>query len=448
MNTNVKSPNLWKQILFFALPIAATSMLEQLFNSADIVVVGRFAGSSALAAVGSTSPLINLCITIFSGLSIGANVMIAQKIGSGDQHGIVKAVHTSLLFAVISGFIMLILGVALAKIFLEWLGTPSDIIEAATVYLQIYMLGSVFLMFYNFAAAIMRSNGDTKRPLYCLLFSGLINVLLNLFFVIVCNLGVAGVAIATVIANGIGAFLLLYFLIKEKSVIRVDFSKLHMDAHILRRILRIGVPAAIQGMMFNIANVLIQTGFNELGTEAIAASTIALNAEIFVYYLMSSFGYAALTFNGRGFGAKDYKSCQRATIISLVLGEALTMSLVGLFLIFAKDFAQLYTSDSVIIALVLVRMFWVLSFEMFSVLMEVLSGTLRGLGHSLIPAVLSAVFVCLVRVIWILAIFPVAHNYRDLILVYPVTWILTAIAITVAYLKLRQRVFTVENKIK
>lgn len=207
----------------------------------------------------------------------------------------------------------------------------------------------------------------------------------------------------------------------------------------LCEILRIGVPAAIQGMMFNVANILIQTAINDLGPKAIAASTIALTAEIFVFYLMGSFSAAALTFNGRGFGAGDFKSCRRATAIAIVLGEVLTMSLVALFLSFARDFASLYTSDSVIIALVLTRMFWVLSFEMFSVVMEVLSGAMRGLGHSLLPASLSAIFACMVRIIWVLVVFPLVHNFRDLILVFPLTWILTTIAITIAYISLQKK---------
>lgn len=439
MNTLEKTKITWMQILFFALPIAATSMLEQLFNSADVMVVGRFVGSSAIAAVGSTTVLINLCINIYSGLSMGANVMIAQKIGARDLVGISKAVHSSLLFAVISGLVMFLLGVSFAQDILRLLDTPQEILADATQYLQIYMISCLFLMVYNFAAAIMRANGDTKKPLYCLLFSGLLNVLFNLFFVAVCGLGVTGVAIATVIANAIAASLLVYFLIKDKGVVKLRLSKLRLDVGMLCEILRIGVPAAIQGMMFNVANILIQTAINDLGPKAIAASTIALTAEIFVFYLMGSFSAAALTFNGRGFGAGDFKSCRRATAIAIVLGEVLTMSLVALFLSFARDFASLYTSDSVIIALVLTRMFWVLSFEMFSVVMEVLSGAMRGLGHSLLPASLSAIFACMVRIIWVLVVFPLVHNFRDLILVFPLTWILTTIAITIAYISLQKK---------
>lgn len=440
MKESIRTGNLWRQILLFALPIAATSMLEQLFNSADIAVVGRFGGSNALAAVGSTSSIINLYITIFTGLSIGANVMVAQMIGAGNRDGIKKTIHTSLILALISGFIMMIIGFFLAGPLLEAMGTPEEIMGLAKKYLQIYMLGAVFLMVYNFEAAIMRANGDTRRPLYCLLFSGVLNVILNLFFVIVFHMNIEGVAIATVISNATGAFLLFQSLTKAQSVIHVELSELRIDKGRMLAILKIGVPAAIQGMMFNIANVLIQTGFNQLGADVIAASTIGLNAEIFVYYLMNSFGQTCVTFNGQNYGAGDYKRCKDATRVCLVLGEFITMSLALLFLTFRIPFSRIYSTDTGIIALAQIRLVSVLSFEMFNVIIEVLSGALRGLGYSFIPAALSAFFVCGVRVVWIFAVFPIAHSFKQLLIVYPVSWIAASVVITIAYFLVRKRV--------
>ena len=259
MSDGIRKGNLWKQILLFALPLAATTMLEQLFNSTDVIVVGRFASSNALAAVGSTSSVVNLYITIFTGLAIGANVLTAQNIGARNQAKVTQAVHTSLALALLSGLLMTLFGYFTAEPLLVAMGTPAEIMDLAVSYLRIYTLGSIFIMLYNFESAIMRANGDTKRPLYCLLFSGALNVVLNLFFVIGCGLSVAGVAIATVLANGVGALLLLHFLRSEKNMVQVRLSWVRLDMPMLREILRIGIPAAIQGAMFNAANVVIQT---------------------------------------------------------------------------------------------------------------------------------------------------------------------------------------------
>ncbi len=306
---------LWKQILLFSLPIAATSMLQQLFNSADVAVVGRFSAQKelALAAVGSTTSIVNLYITIFTGLAVGANVVIARYLGAGEEGEVRKAVHTSLVAAVVSGAALLVVGQLSAGPLLLWMDTPQDILPLARQYLRIYLLGAIFQMVYNFEAAILRASGDTRRPLLCLLLSGGVNVGLNLLFVIGLHLDVAGVALATVIADVVGAALLWVCLRRETGAIRVEPALLRPDRKLLRAILYIGIPAAVQGMMFNIANVIIQAGINRLGSQVVAASTIGVTAEIFVYYLLNSFGQASMTFTGQNYGAGDLGRCRRAT---------------------------------------------------------------------------------------------------------------------------------------
>ena len=445
MSDGIRKGNLWKQILLFALPLAATTMLEQLFNSTDVIVVGRFASSNALAAVGSTSSVVNLYITIFTGLAIGANVLTAQNIGARNQAKVTQAVHTSLALALLSGLLMTLFGYFTAEPLLVAMGTPAEIMDLAVSYLRIYTLGSIFIMLYNFESAIMRANGDTKRPLYCLLFSGALNVVLNLFFVIGCGLSVAGVAIATVLANGVGALLLLHFLRSEKNMVQVRLSWVRLDMPMLREILRIGIPAAIQGAMFNAANVVIQTGFNQLGADIIAASTIGVNAEIFAFYLMNSFNQAAVTFNGQNFGAGNYARCRKSTRVAMILAEVISLGFVGLLLVFRVPFAALYTTSQTIIELAQVRLIYVLPFEVFNIMIEVYSGSLRGLGYSSVPAAMCAIFVCGVRLLWLFLVFPRYHTYFCLLVVYPISWILTSGALAVCYYSIRRKVLPLKT---
>ena len=362
---DLRQGTLWKQILFFSLPIAATSMLQQLFNSADVAVVGRFSAQKdlALAAVGSTSSVVNLFITIITGLAVGANVVIARSIGASDEKRARQAVHTALILSLLCGAILLVLGECIALPLLEIMDTPSDIIGLAGKYLRIYMLGVFFQTIYNFEASILRANGDTRRPLFCLIFSGAVNVVLNLVFVIGFQLDVAGVAIATVLADVVGAGMLFHYLRRETGPVRVELSQLKLDRKLAGAILYTGIPAAVQGMMFNIANVIIQTGFNRLGSQVVAASTIGVTAEIFVYYLVNSFGQASMTFTGQNYGAGNLTRCRQATKWCLLLGVGLGEAFSLLLVAFGLGFAGLYTTDGAIALLALTRMKWILPFE-------------------------------------------------------------------------------------
>ena len=441
---DLRHGTLWKQILLFALPIAATSMLQQLFNSADVAVVGRFSAQKelALAAVGSTTSVVNLYITIFTGLAVGANVVIARLIGAEEEREVRKAVHTALVTAVICGAAMMVLGQLVAKPLLAWMDTPADIIDLAGQYLRIFLLGAIFQMVYNFEAAILRANGDTRRPLLCLLLSGGVNVVLNLLFVIVFHLDVAGVALATVIADAVGAGLLWHYLRRESGPIRVEPALLRLDKKLLRAILYIGIPAAIQGMMFNIANVIIQSGINRLGSQVVAASTIGVTAEIFVYYLLNSFGQASMTFTGQNYGAGNLARCRGATRWCLLLGCLLSEIFALLLVAFGLPFTGIYTTEGAIALLALTRMKWVLPFEICNTVIEVLSGTLRGLGYSFVPTILCAVFVCGLRILWVAFVFPLMPTFQGLLLVYPVSWLAAGAALAITYLVLKKKLLS------
>ena len=425
---------LWSKILMFALPLAASSILQQLFNSADVAVVGQFAGSRALAAVGSNAAVINLLVNIFIGLSVGANVIIARYIGERNERKVQSAVHTAISVSLISGVIVMILGLAIARPILELISTPEDIIDLAAIYLRIYFLGMPFMMLYNFGAAILRSIGDTKRPFICLLVSGIINVILNLFFVIVCRLSVAGVAIATVSSNIVSSGLVLYFLIHEDSEIRVSLKKLRVDMRVLKEIARIGLPAGVQGMVFSFSNICVQSALNSLGSDVVAGSAAALNFEYFAFFMLNAFSQACITFTSQNYGAGEYARCRKTAALCSFMGFLFSGAMCMLFLILGRTALKVYTTEPAVIEIGLVRMKYCLLFQFTSVLMDTLSGSMRGLGYSLIPALLSLAGSCGLRLLWVYLVFPHNPTFENLIMVYPMTWGMTSLAVLIAYI--------------
>lgn len=431
--------SIWDKVLAFALPLAATSVLQQLFNSADVAVVGQFSGSKALAAVGSTSPITSLFITIFVGLSIGANVVISRFLGAQNDKQVKKAVHTSLVLSVISGIIIALVGELIAKWLLVMMSTPTEVLDQALLFLRITFIGMIFLTIYNFESAVLRASGDTKRPLYCLLISGVINVSLGLFFVVICKLDVAGVALATLIADATSALLLLIILIKEKGALKVSFKDLQIDSRITKDILFTGIPAAIQGMLFNIANIIIQSGINSLGADVVAASTVGLNFEIYIYYLITGFAQASITFNSQNYGAKNYKRCIQSTRWCMGLGFIFTMLLSGIFILFSHTFAGIFTSDQAIIELATIRMRYILAFEFLNMTIEIMSGSLRGLGNPMISTILCVIFVCGVRLFYMFVIFPHYNTFNMLLIIYPISWLAAALSIVIAYFIIRRK---------
>lgn len=430
---------LWKAILLFAIPIAAGNMLQQLFNTADVAIVGKFAGKEALAAVGSNGPIINLLLNLFIGISVGANVVIARYIGEGNNERVKKAAHTAVVVSVVSGIIVMLLGLVLARPMLVMLNSPDDVIDLATLYLRIYFAGMPFMMLYNFSAAILRSKGDTKRPLICLAVSGVINVILNLIFVIIFDMSVAGVALATVIANAVSAALVFYFLTKEKGALRIEFKNLKIDKDILVEFARIGIPSGLQGAVFSASNLFVQSSLNSLGSDYMAGSSAALNFEFYVYHLISGFSQAVVTFTGQNYGAGNFRRCRSVAKWCLFLGIFSGSVLISVMMIFRADMVYIFTDEAIVAQIATVRMMYILPFIMINSASDILSGSMRGVGHSMVPALITIAGVCGVRLIWIYTVFAKFRTFDILMMIYPVSWAITAIGIIAAYFVIRKK---------
>ena len=433
--------SIFDKILLFALPLAISSILQQLFNSVDVAVVGRFASSEALAAVGSNSSVISLLINLFVGISVGANVVIANYIGQGKTEKIQDAVHTVMIVSLISGVFLLVLGLMIARPILEIMGTPENVIDLAVLYLHIYFLGMPFLMIYNFGAAVLRSKGDTKRPLYCLIISGVINACLNLLFVIVFKLSVAGVAIATVIADGVSAVLIIYFLMNEEETIRLRLNKLKIKKSELIKVIKIGVPAGLQGVVFSVSNVCIQTAINSFGSDAVAGAATGLNFEYFTYFTISAFVQAAVTFTSQNYGARNFKRCKKIFVYSMISSVVICGLMSAIFVVWRDFFAGIYTTDKAVLEYASIRMVHVLLFECLASSYEIGGAALRGLGYSMTPAVLTVLGSCVFRLIWIYTVFNKFRSFEMLMNVYPVSWVITGIAVLIAYAIVRKKLF-------
>ena len=427
------------KIVKFAIPLAISGVLQLLFNAADIVVVGRFAGSSALAAVGATGALINLIVTLFMGLSVGTNVLVAQYYGAGNQKDLHETVHTSILASLIFGVILIAVGIALARPVLSAMATPPDVLDQAVLYMRIYFVGMPGLMLYNFGAAILRAVGDTQRPLYFLLLAGVINVLLNLFFVIVMGLGVAGVAIATSVSQAVSASLVLWCLVKSDSSYRVDLKNLHLKKDKLLKMAKIGLPAGIQGASFSISNVLIQSTINSFGSIAMAGNTAAANIEGFVSTAMDAFSQGAMSFTGQNVGAKKLNRVNRILALCLTLGVSIGLVL-GVGAYFAgPSLLGIYSGDKEVIAFGLRRLAIVCACQCVGALMGNMVGVLRGLGASFIPMVITITFVCGFRVVWLYTAFAAMPTLEMLYISYPITWALAAGFDFICYLVVKKR---------
>lgn len=427
------------KIIRFAIPLALSGILQLLFNAADIIVAGRFAGSQALAAVGSTSALINLIVNLFIGLSIGVNVLVARYYGGGNRKDLHETVHTAVLISIISGVVLVFIGILLARPLLELMATPEDVIDQSVLYMCIYFVGMPVMMLYNFGAAILRAVGDTQRPLYFLLIAGVVNVILNLFFVIVLHMGVAGVAIATVISQCISAGLVLFCLVKSNTVYRVNLKELKVYKDKLLQMVKIGVPAGIQGATFSISNVLIQSSINSFGSIAMAGSTAASNIEGFVWTAMDAFTQSTLSFTGQNFGAKKFHRITKVVWYNLAL-----VTLVGLVLgigayLTGPWLLQIYSTDPEVISYGLERMLLVCAPYAICGIMNVMVGAMRGLGSSLTPMMASIFGVCVLRVVWIYTVFPLDRTFFMLFLSYPVTWLVTGLIEVVCFYFIRKR---------
>ena len=417
---------LFGKIVLYTLPLIAAGILQLLFNTADMVVVGRYAGSNALGAVGATASLINLLINVFMGLSVGANVAIAHYYGAGRFEELSRSLHTAISLSIICGFILLVIGQLFSEPMLILMGTPKDILPLSVSYMKIYFCGMPVMLLYNFGAAILRAVGDTKRPLYYLSLAGVINVILNLIFVIRFSMGVRGVAWATNISQAVSAILIIRCLIKNEGPCRLSLSKLCLDKKETSRIAKVGLPAGFQGAIFSISNVLIQSSVNSFGAIAVAGNTATCNLEGFVYNSMNSFHQTAISFTGQNMGAKNMKRVQRVLSICLlcVTATGLGMGLIGFA--FGSELLGIYSTDPAVIAFGLRRMAIIFPTYFLCGVMDVMVGSLRGMGFSIMPMTVSLLGACVFRIIWIMTVFAINHTPEFLYVSYPISWFITA----------------------
>jgi putative MATE family efflux protein len=444
--------SLWDKILIFTLPIAASSILQQLFNSADLAVAGRFAGSQALAAVGSNSQVISIIINVFLGLSVGANVVIGNFIGEGKLKNIQDAVHTAIAVSLISGFALIFVGFFLARPILTAMGTPDDVLESAILYLRIYFAGMPFIMIYNFASAVLRSKGDTLRPLLALLLGGALNVVLNLVFVIVFKMAVSGVAVATLISNAVSGTIVTVCLMKEKGELHLDFKKLHINRHYLIMMIKIGVPSGLQGMVFNLSNIIIQSSINSFGSSAMAGSASGQLYEFYTFYVVGAFNQAVVSFTSQNIGAKNFKRCKEVFRYCWFYSVIIMAVMVSVFIIFKEFFIGVCTKDPLAIKYGIIRLLVVETFDCLICNYELSASALRAMGYSMLPAIETIFGVCVIRIIWVLTVF--AHYkailapeqaFAVLMAVYPVSWLITGPMVMGTYHVLRKKVFKAQS---
>ncbi|WP_027727575.1 MATE family efflux transporter [Treponema sp. C6A8] len=422
--------SIFNKLIIFSVPLILSGVLQLLFNAADVIVVGRFAGDNSLAAVGSTSSFINLMLNLFIGLSIGSSVVSANYFGAGKIKELQKTVHTSMLLSLYSGIALTVVGVIFARPILHLMQAPEEVLVLAVLYLRIYFAGISATVIYNFGSALLRAKGDTQRPLYILLVAGVINVILNLIFVIFFRMDVAGVALATVISQIFAAAFVVVLLMREEDGFKLEIKKLKIHKYILIHIIRIGVPAGFQGMMFSISNMVIQSSVNSFGPVVIAGSSAGINIEGFVYLAMNGFSQGALTFTSQNMGAGHKDRIKKLVFISLltvlVVGEGLGF----LVVIFARQILGIYSKNPLVIAAGIRRLTIICSTYALCGIMDTMSNIIRGIGHSLLPMIVCIVGVCVFRIVWLSTVFltPQFHTEFTIFVSYPISWAVTFIA--------------------
>lgn len=425
---------LFGKILAFSVPLMLSGILQLLFNAADTVVVGRFAGSTALAAVGSTSSLINLLTNLFIGFSVGANVLIARFYGAKKEKEASETVHSAICLSVICGVILLALGVSVTRQILVWMGTPGEVLGQAALYMKIYFIGMPVMLLYNFGSSILRAIGDTRRPLYYLMAAGVVNVALNLVFVIVLHMGVAGVATATVVSQALSAFLILRCLSGLEGSCRLDLKKLCLKKDKTIQIMRIGFPAGLQGMVFSLSNVLIQSSVNSFGAVAMAGNTAAMNLEGFIYIAMNSFHQTAMSFTSQNLGAGKIKRINQVLFLCLGMVTFVGLTMGWAAYLAGKPLLRIYSSDGEVIRYGIMRLSVICTTYCLCGIMDVFVGALRGIGYSFMPMVVSLLGACGLRILWIFTIFQWHRSLLGLYISYPVSWLLTGAVHALCYI--------------
>ncbi len=433
------SGTLYDKILFFTLPLALTGILQQCFNAADVMVLGHFVGDSAMAAVGNNVPIIGLLVSLFMGASIGANVVVARYLGMEDNEVVTDAVQTSFLVSVILGVILALLGLIFSGVTIDALEVPESVREESLLYLQIYLVGLPFMSIYNFEAALLRAKGDTATPLVALFYAGVLNLVGNLAATWVFHYGIGAVALATTLSNILSAYLLFHKMIKAQDEISLKFKTLHkFNMRKCRAIFKIGLPAGIQGMVFCLSNLVIQNAINSLGADVMAASAAAFILEINVYAFVNAFGLATTTFVGQNFGAGNLKRCKRATFVTMGLGVLVSLVITGIIVIFMTPLLALFSASEIVISFGIIRVLYVLMPQPMNIVLEVLSGAMRGYGFSLPPAIITLFSICGVRLVYVFTVFEEHPAFDTLMLVYPLSWIVCIVFLLITYV-LHQR---------
>lgn len=440
---NMLEGSLWDRIVIFALPLAFTGMLQQLYNAADVAVLGRFVSDLAVAAVGNNVPVIGLIISFCMGLALGVNVVVARALGMKNDRKASEAVRTSFFTAVAFGVVALVIGLLFSDSAMDWLDVPIEVRDHALVYLRVYLLGMPFIAVYNFLAAVFRSQGDTQTPLWALLAASLFNIAGNLVAVLGLDWGIAGVALATVLANLLSAVILFVKLTRLEGPLKLEVSQLlKLDPPSLKSIVRIGMPAGIQGAVYSISNLVIQSAINSLGPDAMAGSVAAFTIEINVYCFINAFSLAATTFVSQNYGARNLQRCSRVMWVTMGLNMCVTVLMTALVLTFSRDLLGIFSSNEEVIALGMFRILWVVVPQPLSVVMDTLSGCMRGYGYSMPPAMVTLIVVCSVRLIWVYTAFPMFPTYETLMMVYPLSWVITMIGLIILYVRLVRRIRT------
>lgn len=432
---------LLSRILLFAIPLICSGVLQLVFNATDIIVVGRFVSSNAMAAVGSTSSLINLLVNFFIGISVGANVLVARFRGANDFDDAQETVQTALITAVAGGFVLIALGILLARPMLVWMATPDEVISQAVLYMRVYLIGMPATMLYNFGAAILRAVGDTRRPLYFLTLAGLVNVAGDLLFVLVLDMGVAGVAVATVISQIISATLIVLCLMRQDGMCNVNLRRMRFHRDKFLRIMQVGLPAGLQSVIFNISNVLIQSSINSFGATVVAGNTAASNIEGFVYTSMNALYQTSLSFTSQNLGARQFGRIDKILVRCLALVFVIGLVLGNGAHLLGQTLLGIYTSEPEVIAYGMMRLGVVSVTYCLCGMMDVVAGSVRGLGYSILPMLVSLVGACVFRIIWIFTVFQWQHTLFSLYISYPISWALTICAHLVCYFAVRRRVF-------
>ncbi len=431
------------KIILFAIPLALSSILQQLFNSADAVIAGQYIGSSALAAVGGVAPIISLFIATFVGLSIGSNVLIAVYIGRGELGRVRGGIQTTVIVALTCSLLMTVLGIVLTDPILEAVNVPQDAWDEARQYLHVYFAGVVFFVVYNFGSAVLRAKGDTRRPLYALALSVALNVILNYVAVVVCDAGVSGIALATVISNIVSSGMIVFYLLCEEETFRLSFSDFHASKADLRSLLYVGVPAGLQGAVFALSNVVIQGAINSFGTDATAGSAAAMNYEYYTYFFTSAFSQAAVTFIGQNYAAKQYDRCDSVMKFCMGASVGITLALSVLFVGLGDISLGVFTTEAGALSFGTIRMWQVELLECMPCSYEITAAGMRGMGWSVLPTVVVIVGSCLLRIVYVIAIFPAISSFENLMLIYPITWIITGSVMIALYFIARKRAYSV-----